>query len=240
MNRITTIIMNTEANTADIALSRLLQLASPLLPVGAYSYSQGLEWAIESGGVRDAATAQQWIGDALEFYLFRFEVPLLLRLRRCWDADDAAGLAHWNDFFCAGRDSAEARAETLQMGYSLHRLLKDLDGFDATFYARLQAIAPLTFPLVYAGAASVWKISANASAQAYAWSWLENQVSAAMKTVPLGQVAGQRMLLALGALLPAAVQGAIAAADDDLNNFAPGLTLAGCRHETQYSRLFRS
>ncbi len=223
-----------------LALSRLLQLASPMLPVGAYSYSQGLEWGIEAGAVTDAASAQRWIGDVLELTMGSFELPILARLRHCWETDDETGLAHWNKFFSVARETSEARAETLQMGYSLTRLLEVLEDFDQAFCARLTRLAPLTFPLVYAGAATVWQIPADAGAQAYAWSWLENQVGAAMKTVPLGQVAGQRILLALGAKLPIVVTRAKTLADDELSNFAPGLTLASCRHETQYSRLFRS
>lgn len=224
----------------DVALSRLLQLASPLLPVGAYCYSQGLEWAIEAGAVRDADGAQRWIGDALSLSLCRFELPLLWRLRRCWDARDEAGLTHWNALWCAGRDTAEARAETLQMGYSLTRLLHELNALDAETGARLARIAPIGFPLAYACAAANWGIDARRALHAYAWSWAENQVSAALKAVPLGQVAGQRLLLALGERVPAAVATACALDDDEISNFAPGLTLAGCRHETQYSRLFRS
>jgi len=223
-----------------LALSRLLQLASPLLPVGAYSYSQGLEWAIETGIVTDAPSARRWIGDALQLSLCRFELPLLLRLCRSWNNADEAALAHWNAIWCAGRDNAEARAETLQMGYSLARLLDELDALDATAKARLGRIAPMTFPLAYAATAATWNIDADQAQHAYAWSWAENQVSAALKTVPLGQVAGQRLLLALGALLPQALATAAALPDDAISNFAPGLSLAGCRHETQYSRLFRS
>lgn len=222
------------------ALSRLLQLASPLLPVGAYSYSQGLEWAIEDGTVHDAATAEGWISDVLDFYLCRFELPLLWRMRQAWDNNDDAALAEWNSLFCAGRETAEARAESLQMGYSLVRLLKDLDGFDDSVLQRLTRITPASFPLAYACASGVWQIPAIASMQAYAWSWAENQASAAMKTIPLGQVAGQRMLLALGQHIATSVRDACELRDDQLCNFAPGLTLAGCRHETQYSRLFRS
>ncbi len=224
----------------NIALSRLLQLASPLLPVGAYSYSQGLEWAIESGAVHDADSAQCWISDALELYLCRFELPLLWRLRQAWEAGDEAALEHWNNYFCAGRETAESRAETLQMGYSLVRLLKELDGFDTDIICQLTRITPATFPLAYACAATVWHIPVAACVQAYTWSWAENQVSAAMKTIPLGQVAGQRILLALGTRIPATVQAASEREDNELSNFAPALTLAGCRHETQYSRLFRS
>ena len=221
----------------NIALSRLLQLASPLLPTGAYSYSQGLEWAIESGAVHDTDTAHRWIVDVLELYLCRFELPLLWRLRQAWEAGDEAALEYWNSYFCAGRESAEARAETLQMGYSLVRLLKELDGFDACTMERLTYVS---FPLAYACAAATWNIPAADCIQAYAWSWAENQVSAAMKAIPLGQVAGQRMLLSLGSRIPSVVASACKYGDDELSNFAPMLTIAGCRHETQYSRLFRS
>jgi urease accessory protein len=222
---------------APLSLSRLLQLASPMLPVGAYAYSQGLEAAIEVGIVGDAASAHAWIGDALRLYLGRFELPVLWRMQRAWGEGDPA---YWNEFLCAGRDTAEGRAETLQMGYSLLRLIESLDGFDPLALDGLRAIADPTFPLVYAFAAAQWGIPAEAAVQAYAWSWLENQVAVAMKAVPIGQAAGQRILLAVGGQLPEVVQAASALDDDEISNFAPGLSLAGCRHETQYSRLFRS
>lgn len=227
--------MNIEA----LQLTRLLQLASPLLPVGAYGYSQGLEWAIESGAVRDAETAGCWIGDALEFGLARFELPVVARLHEAWCTRDLDELRHWNAVFCSGRDSAEARAETLQMGYSLVRLLEALD-IDAAALERMSCIEPVSFPLAYACAASLWRIPVAESLLAYAWSWAENQVSAALKAVPLGQVAGQRLLLTLGEKIPRAVQAAAACEDQQLSNFTPGLAIASARHETQYSRLFRS
>ena len=228
------------ADTDTLALSRLLQLASPLLPVGAYSYSQGLEWAIEAGTVVDADSALLWIGDAMQLSLCRFELPILWRLRQCWEQGDDEGLARWNRLWCAGRDNAEARAETLQMGYSLARLLNELNALDAQAGERLRGVTPASFPLAYAVAASVWFIDAEKAQHAYAWSWAENQVSAALKAVPLGQVAGQRLLLALGSRIADAVTMARTLDDDEISNFAPGLALAGCLHETQYSRLFRS
>lgn len=233
------VTMNTRANIEALQLTRLLQLASPLLPVGAYSYSQGLEWAIDSGAVHDPTTAAQWIGDCLEFSLARFELPLVARLREAWDVGDVAALTHWNNVFCSGRDCAEARAETLQMGYSLVRLLEALDIDDVSIEI-LKRFVPVSFPLAYACAASIWKIPAADSLLAYAWSWAENQVSAALKTVPLGQVAGQRLLLQLGEKIPHAVAAVEQREDLHLSNFAPGLAIAGARHETQYSRLFRS
>ncbi len=233
-------LMNRDAMTLEAAsLSRLLQLASPMLPVGAYAYSQGLEWAIETGSVHDARSATRWIADAIELYLSNFELPVLLRMRKAWDERDIAALHMWNQFYCAGRDTMEARAETLQMGYSLVRLLADLD-LDADALAFFEKLAPVSFPLAYACATSVWDIPVQSALHACVWSWAENQVSAAMKAVPLGQVAGQRMLVEISAQIPAAVQEAMTIEDDALSNFAPGLSIAGSRHETQYSRLFRS
>jgi len=221
------------------ALSRLLQLASPMLPVGAYSYSGGLEAAIESGTVRDPITSQQWIEDVLSIYLARFELPILLRLHTGWLAG-GKGVPEWNSRFRAGRDTAESRSETLQMGGSLERLLRDLNAFPSDKLDRLQSMAPVTFPLAYAFATANWGIPAEAALQAYVWSWLENQVSVAMKAVPIGQASGQRILLAAGGEIPAIVSRVALLPDAAISNFAPGLTLAGCRHETQYSRLFRS
>jgi urease accessory protein len=238
MTTITT-TMPTTTMIEPLALSRLLQLASPMLPVGAYAYSGGLEAAIESGTVHDAASARRWIGDALALYIAHFELPILWRLHQVWRGG-GEGAEHWNAELRAGRDNAEGLAETLQMGGSLILLLRDLGGFAPDALARLRAMSPITYPLAYAFAAASWDIPAETALHAYAWSWLENQVAAAMKAVPIGQVAGQRILLAIAAELPATVTAASELPDSDISNFGPGLTLAACRHETQYSRLFRS
>lgn len=198
---------------------RLLQLASPALPVGAYSYSGGLEAAIEAGIVTDAASARRWIGDVLEHSVMRMEAPLLLKMI---EAPSTA----WNEQFLASRETAELRAETVQMGYSLNRLLPDL------------GVEPCpceepSYPAAYAQAARAWRIPARDALTAYLWAWLENQVMAAVKAVPLGQTDGQKMLLALGARLHEVHE-------DEPGNFAPGLAILSSLHETQYSRLFRS
>jgi urease accessory protein len=205
--------------TITIIDPRLLQLASPTLPVGAYSYSGGLEAAIEAGLVTDAASAQRWIGDVLEHSVARMEAPLLLKMIEQPDAQ-------WNEMFLASRETAELRAETVQMGYSLNRLLPEL-GIQACPFEEP------SFPAVYAHAARAWGIAPRQALVAYLWSWLENQVMAAVKAVPLGQTDGQKMLLALGARLHAVGEG-------EPGNFAPGLAILSSRHETQYSRLFRS
>ena len=212
---------------------KLLQLASPSLPVGAYSYSQGLEAAVEAGIVTDARSAEGWIGDVLELSVASMEAPILLRLIAAWSTGDLEGVRRRNEEFLASRETAELRAETLQMGYSLAGLLRDLGVGDA-------AMEEAAYPTVYAFAVARWQIEADEALSAYLFSWLENQVLAALKCVPLGQTDGQRMLLALADRIPAAVYRAAALGDDDLCNFAPGLALASARHETQYSRLFRS
>ncbi len=224
---------------AMLPLVRLLQLASPILPIGAYSYSQGLERAVEDGVVHDAASAQAWIGDVLELVVARGEAALAWRLLRAAGRDWNA-FAHWNAWFRASRETAELRAETEQMGSSLARLALDLGLLDAPARDALPALAPVTLPAAFALAARGFALPASAALAGYVWAWLENQVLAAVKLVPLGQVAGQRMLMALGASLPQAVAAAAALADDDIATFAPGFALACARHETQYTRLFRS
>ena len=268
--------------TDQLALVRLLQLASPALPVGAFSYSQGLEAGIEAGLVRDAATLQAWLGDALQCGLAGMELPLLQRLRACWsvaldterdaapnpapnpepvpnpapDTVDQVCMAqaqHWNDSLLCTRESAELRAEALQMGYSLRELLRALlqdravNAMDSAEGQRhrlalhcLQSLQSPAFATVYALAAGVWRIPLRQAMTAYVWSWLENQVMAAIKAVPLGQTDGQRVLLRMGAGLDAVIDKVLDGAEQDMTNFLPGLAILASQHETQYSRLFRS
>jgi urease accessory protein len=222
------------------ALARLLQLASPALPVGAYSYSQGLEAAVEARTVTDAESAGRWIGDALTLNLAKFEAPAWCRLYGAWKARDFGEVRRLNSFFAATRETAELRAETLQMGYSLRRLCVELGEFDTDAVAALQGLEEIVFPAAFTFAATQWEIPERDALVAYLWSWLENQVMAALKAVPLGQTDGQRLLLRSGSGLSSIAEEAMAAEDATLANFAPGLAIACSRHETQYSRLFRS
>ena len=241
-----------------LALVRLLQLASPALPVGAYSYSQGLEAAIEAGAVRDAASARRWIEDVLRHSVAALEAPLWRRLWAAWQRQDLGAVAAWNALFLATRETAELRAETVQMGYSLARLLGELEGPAAA--AALAAVesnaasnvvsidspnvasnaAPISFPAAFTFAAVRWHLDEESALLGYLWSFLENQVMAAVKALPLGQTQGQQILSALGALLPELARASAGLADDELCNFTPGLALASSRHEAQYTRLFRS
>lgn len=222
------------------ALNRLLQLTSPMLPVGAYSYSQGLEWAIDTGTVHDLASAQHWIGQVLRHNQATFDLPILVRLYQAWIDQDVQLVMDWNQFYLAGRDTSESLAETRQMGFSLVKLLNALPTISDVLLERLNAMGVVSFPTAYAGIAAEWGITESDMLQGYAWGWLENQASAAMKAVPLGQVAGQTILLALADELPTLAKQAQKMTDSEISNFNPLFSLAGCLHETQYSRLFRS
>lgn len=221
-------------------LPRLLQLASPALPVGAYSYSQGLEWAADSGTVRDEISALTWIGDLLEWNMGRFEAPLLAQMLRACIAHDSTRLTQLNLRFLASRESAELRAETLQMGYSLVRLLSELGDEGAQPLTLARSFETPVFPTVWACTAAAWQIEEDAALSAYLWSWVENQTLAAIKAVPLGQAAGQRIMLALGNRIAPLVERARQMPETDFSNFAPGFAITCSQHETQYSRLFRS
>jgi urease accessory protein len=211
-----------------------------MLPVGAYCYSQGLEWAIECGDVKDLESAKTWIGDVLQTYQANFELPVLHRLYQAWQAGDMQAVHEWDAYYKAGRDTAEGLAETKQMGYSLVRLLGDLKELPDDLLLSVKALNEPAFPTIYATVAQFWQIPAQDMLQGYAWGWLENQASACMKSVPLGQVAGQKILLALGETLPSVVTHAMTLPEEEISNFNPLLSIAGSLHETQYSRLFRS
>jgi urease accessory protein len=215
------------------ALLPLLHLASPALPVGGFAYSQGLERAIEDGLVHDAATSRRWIGDLLALSLARWEAPLWLRAFDAAAAADAPAFVRCNEELIAARETAELRAETQQMGASMARVF-------AALGLTPPAIEPLTYPAAFAAACAQLRVAREEGLTAYLWSWLENQVLVAVKSVPLGQQAGQTMLYALHGAVQAAVGTATALRDEELGSAAVGFAIACARHETQYSRLFRS
>ncbi len=215
------------------ALLSALHLASPALPVGGFAYSQGLERAIEEGLVAEEAGALRWIGDLLLLSLARFEAPLWLRAFDACAVGDASTFARWNDELLAARETAELRAESRQMGASLVRLLPALG-------VEPPALEPIAYPAAFAAACAALAIDREAGLAAYLWAWAENQVLVAVKSVPLGQQAGQRLLIALHAQLVQAIAVASELEDDELGSAAVAFALASARHETQYSRLYRS
>lgn len=222
------------------SLLHLLQLASPSLPIGAYSYSQGLEAAIENGLVKNEMSARDWIIDSLHHVLARFEAPVLWRLLQAFGNRDAAAVSAWTERFIAARDTSEFRAETIQMGYSLTKLVAELHISDEALLKILQDQPEIPLPTALAYAAVALDVPHQAALLGMMFSWAENQVLVCVKSVPLGQVSGQRLLLSLRPELEVAAQRAQELADDELSNWSPGLSLLSMRHEVQYSRLYRS
>lgn len=220
-------------------LAALLQLASPALPIGAFSYSQALEAAIDAGLVADAESARRWIAAGLDL-LAGGEAVMLLRLCRAWREDDMAAVREHNDTLLAWRESSELRLETEQMGGSLARLAQDLEWGGSDPRARLASVKPIALPTAYAYAATALGIGEVQALTAWLYSWLENQAAAALKAIPLGQVAGQRILHGLRDAVALSAQRALDCVDEDISTFAPMLGILSSRHETQYSRLFRS
>ncbi|MDH0746652.1 urease accessory protein UreF [Pseudomonas sp. GD03842] len=218
----------------------LLRLASPQLPIGGYSYSQGLEMAVENGIVTDPATAGRWIGDQLLLNLCRFEAPMLLA--HCVAATDGdwATLRRLSEEHRASRETRELQLESRQMGYSLQQLLSGLPELDPSASDFLQQIDEPHVALGWALAARAWAIEPQDALAAWLWSWLENQLAVLMKTLPLGQQAAQRLTTELTPLLQQAQQRACEIDQGHLGSAPFGLVLASMAHERQYSRLFRS
>jgi urease accessory protein len=222
------------------ALLGLLRLASPALPVGGFSYSEGLEAAAEASVVHDEATAAQWLSDQLHLSLARAELPLVAAAHAAWQRSDGARIAELNTWLLMTRESAELRAQTEQMGRSMLDWLNKHDASDARV-AQLASLQPApSWPVAFALGSAQAGADALDAVLAYGFSWAENQVQAALKAVPLGQSAGQRILARLAEELPPLAQAALTLDDAQRQTFAPLLAVRSAQHETQYSRLFRS
>lgn len=221
----------------DLGLLRLLQLVSPGLPVGMYSYSQGLERAVDDGWITTAGDVKEWLSGLMESCLTRIDLPILARLYDAWGCGNIETVEYWSKTLIACRETAELRAEDRQTGQALARLLDSLAIDSMQPWIRKPEA---TLAGIFAFAAVNWDVPKRATVIGYVWSWLENQVLCAVKLVPLGQVAGQRLLFELAEKIPALVDQSLKLEDDDIGGSAFGLALASSRHETQYSRLFRS
>lgn len=209
---------------------------SPALPVGAYAYSQGLETAVELRWVRDESTALEWLTGIVSAGLGTLDLPILARLHAAWSSADPGAIERWNAELMAARESAELRAEERHLGGALARVLIELDLPEAHAWLARDA----AFGTLFSLAAVRWQVSPRATLAGYAWAWCENQVLAAVKLVPLGQSAGQRLLHRLGDLLPNVIEQALQRPDAGIGTGALSQVLAASLHESQYSRLFRS
>lgn len=243
---ITTTRMSTTSMPTDTAspirtesLLQLMWLASPALPIGGFSYSEVLESAVDQGSVHDEATARDWLVDQLHLTLARSELTVVAQAQRAWQDGNHARVLALNAWVLQTRESAELRAQSEQMGRSLLEWLRNHTTARPEQIAVLAAAHP-TYPVAFALAASATGAPVRDGLLACAFGWAENMMQAAIKAVPLGQSAGQRILSALAAGIPAAVDRAMALDDEQRQAFAPLLAIASARHETQYSRLFRS
>ena len=221
-------------------LPRLLQLASPALPVGAYSYSQGLEWAIESGDVTNSATAQRWIEDHLALVFSRFEAPIYAACFSAWQRENGSEVARLNAEFIASRESTEPRAETLQVGFSYAAWCREVVALTELQRVTLASLDGVCAPVGAALAAVASGVSVRDGLLAYVFGFTENQVMVMAKALPMGQIAAQKLLFALGDAVTAAIDSALLLEEADWSSASPWLAIAQMKHETQYSRLFRS
>jgi urease accessory protein len=239
--------------TPPATLLRLMWLASPALPVGGFSYSEGLEAAIDAGRVQGEAAVGDWLLDQLHLSLARADLPACAQAFRAWQSpSDAPRLQDLNDWVLATRESAEFRLQTEQMGRSLVEWLRNGEHAGDPRIARCAELSPApTWPVAFALACALActheppaedppQDSAASALLALAFGWAENMAQAAMKSVPLGQAAAQRILTRLTQAIPSAVQQALALPDHERQAFTPGLAILSARHESQYSRLFRS
>lgn len=225
---------------ADSSLLQLMWLASPALPVGGFSYSEGLESAVEAGLVTNEAQAGDWLLDQLTLSLARADLAVTGRAFQAWQRDDSTTIAELNAWLTTTRESAEMRLQTEQMGRSLVEWVKNRGVADARI-ATLAALTPApTWPIAFALAAAQTGAPLRQAMLSFCFGWAENMMQAALKAVPLGQSGGQRVLSRLSAAIPGAVDHALALADNERQAFTPMLAILSAQHEIQYSRLFRS
>jgi urease accessory protein len=223
----------------DSSLMQLMWLASPALPIGGFSYSECLEAAVDTARAATESEALVWLVDQLHMTLARSELPAVAQAIAAWRADDQHRIAELNAWVLQTRESAELRAQTEQMGKSLLEWLKNHTTATPAQIALLAAQEP-TYPIAFALAASATQAPVRECLLAFAFGWAENMMQAAIKAVPLGQSAGQRILSALTAEIPSAVDYALSVSDDTRQAFSPMLAILSSQHEVQYSRLFRS
>jgi urease accessory protein len=230
-----------ETRTSASALLQLMWLASPALPVGGFSYSEVLEAAVDAGLVHDEAHAGAWLRDQLHLSLSRSDLAVVGKAFTAWLRNDLTRIAELNDWVATTRETSELRQQTEQMGRSMVEWLKNRSAPTDARVAQAQALEPApTWPVAFALAAAQTGAPLRDAMLSFAFGWAENMVQAALKAVPLGQRAGQRILAGLTHEIPAAVDRAAVLMDSERQAFTPMLAILSAQHEVQYSRLFRS
>jgi urease accessory protein len=225
------------ATATDLPLLQLIWLASPALPIGGFSYSEGMEAAVDASLVKDEESAAEWLLGQLHLTLARADLAVLGQAIPAWQQHDMQRIGELDAWVLQTRETSEFRQQTEQMGRSLVEWLRSVR---PELVEGLAAQTHFTYPVAFALAASATGASTRDCLLAFAFGWAENMVQAALKSVPLGQNAGQRVLGRLSRDIPVAVDVALALHDEDRQAFSPMLAILSARHETQYSRLFRS
>jgi urease accessory protein len=220
------------------ALLTLLQLTSPALPVGAYSYSEGLETLVDQGLIKSAADLQTWLTESLATGSIGLEAAVLIRAHRAWSQGEQQQVIHWNHWLSATRETAELQQQNWQMGRSLLKLLQDL--YPQSDWSGWDMAENWNMAIVFALAAGLAEIDEHTAVLGYLHSWASNLVSAGVKLIPLGQTAGQKLMLQLAESINMSADRSLTLPDDQLFSCSWGLAIASMTHETQYSRLFRS
>src|SRR4028118_336791 len=231
-------------STVNNQLLCLLQLA--FAPVGSYSYSEGIESLVEIGAIDSEITLRNWLENSLQFGAVRVEAAVVVRALRAAQKGDVTALSYWNAWATAAKETEELRLQSWQMGRTLVRLLLDLrspvSSVLTTIVKDLVECGgnPCNFAIGFGIAAASWQIEEEAAVLGYLSSWAANLASAGVKLIPLGQTAGQQLLLDLRSQISCTAREVLQLEDDDLGSCSWGLGLASMTHETQYTRLFRS
>ncbi len=214
-----------------------MRLTSPSLPIGAFAYSQGLEYACDQEWIKDEESAQEWVAGLMRNSQTYLDLPILIRLYHAWQNGSIDKVKYWSQYLLASRESQELRDEDHYIGTALSKLLVDLDIQQAN---EIVSSSYVSYSTAFSLAALEWQVSVEQCCTGYLWAWCENQVNAAIKLIPLGQTAGQRMVSALIKEIPNLVNIGMKLEDDEIGSTAIGLGIASAKHETQYCRLFRS
>lgn len=223
--------------SAPLEVARLLQLCSAVLPVGAFSYSGGLESLQALGWLNDPEALERYVLDVGERCLGRFDLPLLWRMRGALQRAADAELLELCDWLAAGRETREMLEQDRVLGRAALRLLADLGVADAQ---RLRGTDRPSWALGFAIGSVAWSIADRSALLGYAFGWAENQLQAALKLGLLGHTRAQRILLTAGERCAEWVELALRLDEAEIGSSLPGLAIASSLHEVQYSRLFRS
>lgn len=218
------------------SFARLLQLVSPSLPIGAYTYSQGIEWAVEQGWISTQDELFDWLLGLMQANMVYLELPVFFKLLQAWKQADEISIHAWNRYLLASRETLELRQEEKNRARAFTQVIISLE-------PKAEKVKHLIVQSQHAClsyACNEWQIKEDEAAVALLWSWLENLVLSAVKIIPLGQTAGQKVIFSLSEMIPEIIEKARQVKDDDIGSSSMALSIASSQHETLYTRLFRS